>query len=128
MIYLAIFQWGRKAIIMNKFITGITLSLTLLGVGPAYADGAAIFKSYGCSVCHDPKLDNLNRGLGPSLTMVSETYKAAGGKDALISFFLREREPIISSKKFAVMRIQLRKIKKLSDAERSDLADFILSH
>jgi cytochrome c551/c552 len=113
-----------------KKITLIALVLTF-GAGSVFADteaGQAIFKKKGCATCHDAEKDQLGMGLGPSLKQISAAYKAGGGKDALVVFFTGKGKAIVAPNKFAVMKGQLSNTKKLSDAERGDLADFYLSH
>lgn len=117
---------------MKKLVT-ISLIVALAGVGALFADaakGAKVYKKSGCASCHDPAKDQLGSGLGPSLKQISAAYKAAGGKDQLVEFLAKgkKKTAIVAPKKFGVMKAQLRKTKKLSDAQRGDLADFILSH
>lgn len=115
---------------MKKLI-GLSIIVAFVGVGSLHADSAAgekLFKKKGCSACHNPTKDQLKSGLGPSLVMVSEAYKAADGKDGLTTFLLGKGKPIVAPKKFAIMRGQLSGTKKMSDEERANLADYILSN
>jgi cytochrome c len=115
---------------MKKFVT-VVLSLAFIATGSLFADvakGEKIYKKKGCSSCHHPTKDQLASGMGPSYQMVAAAYKKDGGKDALVTFLKGKGKPIVAPKKFSTMKGQLRNTKRLSDEERSDLADFILSH
>jgi len=114
-----------------KKIVSIVITLALTATASVYADAAAgehIYKKKGCSSCHHPTKDQLAMGMGPSYQQVSAKYKAAGGKAALVNFLAGKGKPIVAPAKFSTMKGQLRTTKKLSDAQRGDLADFILSH
>lgn len=111
-----------------KKIIGISLIMAFAAAGSIHADGEAIFKGKGCGSCHHATKDQLSSGLGPSLQNIAAAYNENGGKDALVKFLNGEGEPIVAPKKFNMMKGQLSNTKKLSDAERGELADFILSN
>ena len=108
-------------LVLSVFLTG-ALSLVFAGG----AGGQKIFKKNGCTTCHHPTKDQLGSGLGPSLQMVAKAYK--GNKAGLVKFLSGKAKPIVAPKKFGIMKTQLRKTKKLKDADRSALADYILSN
>lgn len=115
---------------MKKLIA-ISVIVAFAGLGAIFADaaaGAKIFKKKGCAACHDPAKDQLGSGKGPSLKMIADAYKADGGTDQLITFFNKgkKKTAIVAPKKFGVMKSQLKRIKKMSDTEKSDLADFVM--
>lgn len=117
---------------MKKLVTA-SLIVALAGAGALFADaqaGSKVFAKNGCSSCHDPAVDQLAKGLGPSLKMIADAYKADGGKAALVAFFNKGKksDAKVAPEKFGIMKTQLKKINKFSDTEKSDLADFILGH
>jgi cytochrome c551/c552 len=85
--------------------------------------GEEIFKSKGCIFCHKQKSTS---GTIPSLPELAKAYK--GEKEQLIRYFKGEAPPIIKPERAVTMKRQIEKTKAMSDAERTDLADFILSH
>jgi cytochrome c551/c552 len=88
----------------------------------AKVDGEAIFKSKGCTACHQPNADTV----GPGLNKIASTYK--GNKDGLIKFLSGEGKAIVDPAKEAVMKPNLEITKKLSKEEKEALAEFILKH
>jgi cytochrome c551/c552 len=115
---------------MKKLIT-LVLSLAFVTTGSVYADKAAgekLYKAKGCSSCHHPTKDQLASGMGPSYQQVSAAYKKGAGKAGLEKFMKGEGEAIVAPEKASIMKGQLKVTKKLTDAQRGDIADFILSH
>ena len=114
---------------MKKILT-LTLAVAVAGSMSLVfaADGATIFKKNVCTSCHNPTKDQLKSGLGPSLQNIAVAYKADGGKTALVAFLAGKGAPIVAPKKFSTMKTQLGKTKKLSDADRGALADYILAN
>ncbi len=94
----------------------------LVGLNTARADdGETIFKSIGCMSCH--KKESASK-VNPSLTEISMAYQ---GKEAQLVKYLRgESEAIVRPEKASLMRRHIEKTKKLSDAERQALADYLL--
>jgi cytochrome c len=88
----------------------------------AKVDGEAIFKSKGCTACHQPNADTV----GPGLNKIASTYK--GNKDGLIKFLSGEGKAIVDPAKEVVMKPNLEITKKLSKEEKEALAEFILKH
>jgi len=116
-----------------KKLVSISLIVALAGVGALFADaqaGAKVFAKSGCAACHDPAKDQLGAGLGPSLKMVADAYNANGGKEKLVAFFNKgkKKDVLVAPAKFGIMKTQLKKINKMSDADKSNLADFVLGH
>jgi cytochrome c551/c552 len=88
----------------------------------AKVDGEAIFKSKGCTACHQPNADTV----GPELNKIASAYK--GNKDGLVKFLNGEGKAIVDPAKEAVMKPNLEITKKLSKEEKEALAEFILKH
>jgi len=121
---------SNKRMNMKKVI-GLVLSLSFIATGSLYADakaGEKLYKKKGCSSCHNPTKDQLAQGLGPSFAMVSAAYKKGESKAGIEKFLKGEGKAIVAPEKFSTMQGQLRNTKKFSDAERGDIADFILSN
>ncbi len=109
-----------------KTFGAVFLIFLFLFVTAAFSDtkqGEEIFKSKGCVFCHKQKSTS---GTIPSLFELSKAYK--GEKDQLIRYFRGEAHPIVRPERAVTMKRQIEKTKALSDSERGDLADFILSH
>jgi cytochrome c551/c552 len=114
-----------------KKLVSIVISMAFAASASLYADakaGEALYKSKGCSSCHHPTKDQLANGMGPSYQMVSAAYKAKTGKAGIEAFLSGKGEAIVAPEKFSTMKGQLKITKKLTDAQRGDLADFILSN
>ncbi|MGD2063853.1 MAG: c-type cytochrome [Nitrospirota bacterium] len=110
-----------------KTLLAVCAIAALFVAVPSYGvDGAEIFQSNGCIVCHDAAEDRVADGLGPSLEAIAATYK--GQKDALIRFLKDEGKPRLHPEEYPIMEDQLDSIKGLSDDEREALATFLLSH
>lgn len=112
-------------------VSAFLLSLVFAVSSSVFADakaGEKLYKHKGCSACHHPTKDQLAMGKGPSYQMVSAAYKKAGGKAALVKFLEGKGDPIVAPAKFSIMKGQLRNIKRWKDQQRSDIADFILTH
>jgi cytochrome c551/c552 len=88
----------------------------------AKVDGEAIFKSKGCTACHQPNADTV----GPGLNKIASAYK--GNKDGLVKFLSGEGKAIVDPAKEAIMKPNLEITKKLSKEEKEALAEFILKH
>ena len=109
---------------MKRFVlmTSIALGCLLMGSILLAADtgGEATFQSLKCHMCHKPD----RRSAGPSLAEIAKTYS---GQQRLVQFLKGEVEPLVDLGNRQVMERQLEKTKELSDAQRKDLADYILS-
>jgi len=116
---------------MKKLIT-LVVSLAVVSAGSLYADvanGQKLYKKKGCASCHHPTKDQLAQGMGPSYQQVSAAYKKASGKAGMEKFLKGEGEAIVAPEKASIMKDQVKKTtKKLSDADRADIVDFILTH
>jgi cytochrome c len=108
---------------MKKIGIWIMGAICFAIINPACADeGEAIFKSQGCMSCH--KKEGTSR-INPSLAEISQAYQ---GKEAqLIKYLNGESEAIVRPEKSNLMKSKIAKTKKLSDADRQALADYILS-
>jgi cytochrome c551/c552 len=101
----------------------IFLFLFVTAAFSADKQGEEIFKSKGCIFCH--KLKGTSSTI-PSLPELAKAYK--GEKGQLIRYFKGEAHPIVNPQRAISMKRQIEKTKAMSDSERTDLADFILSH
>ena len=97
----------------------------LMSARPALAaeDGETIFKAQGCMSCHRPESASK---VNPSLTEIARFYQ--GKQDQLIRYMNGEAEAIVKPDKAGMMRRYIEKTKKLSDADRKSIADFIMSY
>ncbi len=85
------------------------------------ANGADLFQNNGCTACH--QMDA--KTVGPSVKEIAKAY--VGKKDDLIKFLKEEGKAIVDPAQYAVMKPNLATTKKMSDAELSALADYLLS-
>ncbi len=88
----------------------------------ASVDGKSLFLNNGCVACH--QIDK--KTVGPTVKAIAAAY--AGKKDDLVKFLKGEGKAVVDPANFAVMQPNLATTKKLSDAERAALADYILSN
>ncbi len=86
----------------------------------ADVDGAAVFTSLKCGMCHKPD----KKAAAISLAEIDQTYS---DKEKLVKFFKGEIKPLIESEKWGMMRPQLDKIKALPDPEKDALAGYVMS-
>jgi len=84
-------------------------------------EGETIFKSQGCMLCH--KKESSSK-VNPSLTEISHAYQ--GKEEQLIKYLKGESEAIVRPEKANLMKRQIKKTKKLSEADLKALVDFIL--
>ncbi len=96
----------------------------IVAMKTAWADeGETIFKSQGCKSCH--KKESTSK-VNPSLIEISMAYQ--GKEEQLVKYLKGESEAIVKPEKANLMKRHIEKTKKLSDADRKALADFILSY
>jgi cytochrome c len=108
---------------MKKIGIGIISAALILTISTAYADdGEAIFKSQGCMLCHKKQSSSK---VNPSLADISQAYQ--GQAEQLIQYLKGESEAIVKPEKSGMMKRQIEKTKKLSDADLKLLADYMLS-
>jgi cytochrome c len=106
---------------MKKLVAAVSGLLVIASASMA-SDGAAIFKSKGCTACHKAKVNTV----GPSLATIAKAYK---GKEAeLVSYLKGKTAAIVDPKKGMMMKGQLNKVKHLPDADLKALANYILSN
>ncbi len=114
---------------MNKLIKLSTIllvvfSTTLFAQDPLKMqnslDGADIFDSKGCTMCHDVNMERI----APSLQYISTIYQ--GDENALVSFLKGERSAIVYPESASTMQPQLLKIKSLYEDEIRALARYII--
>ena len=102
------------ALALLCFAVALTPALTIAG------EGKAIFNRLKCTRCHHPD-QKIN---GPALKTISGIY---ADKKQLMEFFRGEASPIVEPERFKTMKIRLRKIKKLQEADQQALAGYIMS-
>ncbi len=95
----------------------------LISTTPALADGEAIFKSQGCTSCHRP---DKSTKVNPSLADIAQSYQDK--TDQLVRYLNGDADAIVKPEKAAMMKRYVERTKKLSDAERKALAEYILSN
>jgi len=94
----------------------------IVGMNTARADeGESIFKSQGCMSCH--KKESTSK-VNPSLAEISMAYQ--GKEEQLTKYLKGESEAIVRPEKASLMKRYIEKTKKLSDADRKSLADYLL--
>ena len=97
-------------------------AVCIIAFNTAWAeDGAAIFKSQGCTVCH--KKESSSK-VNPSLTEIAAAYQ--GKQEQLIQFLNGESESIVRPQKASIMKRYIKRTKALSDEDRKALADFLM--
>jgi len=84
-------------------------------------NGKTLFASNGCVACHNPQ----NKTVGPSIKDIAAAY--TGKKDDMIKFLRGEGKAIVDPPQFAVMQPNIATTKKMTDAEVSAIADYMLS-
>ena len=97
-----------------------TVCMLASAAGAAEADGAKVFETLKCGMCHKPD----KKAAAIPLAEIVQTYS---DKDKLMKFFKGELKPLIESEKWGIMRGQLEKIKALSDEDKEALAGYVLS-
>jgi cytochrome c551/c552 len=96
----------------NRYSTPVTPNI----------DGKKIFKSNGCTTCHT----NSENSIGPKIRIIANAYQ--GKKEQLIKFLNREAKPIVVPEEFAMMNAFLLSTKRMSNDERTALAEYILTN
>ncbi|MEN6440853.1 MAG: c-type cytochrome [Syntrophobacter sp.] len=107
---------------MRWFILLVYVLVTVLstsGLAMAEGDGAALFESMKCSMCHKSN----KRAAAASLAEIAKTYQE---KDKLVKFFKGETKPVIETEKWGMMRGQMSHLEALQEPEKAALADYIL--
>jgi cytochrome c len=106
-----------------KKVTVIFIAICCFSA-PALAaeQGEALFKSQGCTACHRPEGSSK---VNPSLTEIAQMYQ--GNEDQLTKYLNGEAEAIVKPDKAGMMKRHIEKTKKLSDADRNSIADFIMT-
>ncbi|MGA2026533.1 MAG: c-type cytochrome [Syntrophobacteraceae bacterium] len=106
---------------MRLILSTLVLVTALAAGGGAWsADGAEIFATLKCGMCHKPD----KKAAAISLAEIVQTYS---DKARVVSFFKGEIKPLIESENWGMMRGQLEKIKALPDPDKEALAGYILS-
>lgn len=107
---------------MKQISIWLISMVCIVGLNTAWAqEGETIFKSLGCMSCH--KKESTSK-VNPSLIDISMAYQ---GKEAqLVKYLKGESEAIVRPQKSNLMKSKIEKTKKLSDADRQALADYLL--
>jgi cytochrome c len=108
-----------------KKVTVIFIAVCCFSAPALAADqeGVTLFKSQGCTACHRPEGSSK---VNPSLTEIAQMY--LGKEDQLTRYLNGEAEAIVKPDKAGMMKRHIEKTKKLSDADRNSIADFIMSY
>jgi len=107
---------------MKQIGIGIISVVCMFAINTAWADdGEAIFKSQGCITCH--KKESTSK-VHPSRAEISQAYQ--GKEEQLVKYLKGESEAIVKPEKARLMKRQIEKTNKLSDADLKALTDFLL--
>ena len=106
-----------RSIILVTFILCMGFG-ALIGTARA-GDGAALFDSLKCGMCHKPD----KKAAAVSLAEIAKVY---GDKEKLVKFFKGDK-PLIQSDNWGMMKGQFSKITPLSDQEKDQLAEYIIT-
>ena len=98
------------------FVTSIVCSGSVLA---EEHPGEKIFNRMKCTTCHGIEA----KQRGPSLIKIANAYADA---EELLLFFNGKKEAIVEPDRVKTMRPRLRKIMKLSDPEKKDLAKYLM--
>ena len=109
----------KRFVLLSLIAYGCLMVGTMLWAGDTA--GETTFHSLKCYICHKPD----RRSAGPSLPEIAKAY--SGQQQRLAQYFKGESEPLIDFGNRHLMEGKLEKTKKIPDAERMDLADYILS-
>jgi len=109
----------KPFVLMSLIACGCLMWGTMLRA--ADTGGEASFQSLRCNTCHKPD----RRSAGPSLPEIAKAYN--GQQQRLAQYLKGETEPLMDLGKRQVMERKLEKTKEISDGERKNLADYILS-
>lgn len=86
----------------------------------AAEEGAAVYGSLKCGLCHRPD----RKSAAVSLVEIAKAYQS---RDTLVKFFKGEIEPLIESDNWGMMRSQMPKIAALPEEQQEELAGYIMS-
>jgi cytochrome c551/c552 len=105
---------------MRLILPVLVLVFVLTAAGNAAdVDGAAVFTSLKCGMCHKPD----KKAAAVSLAEIGRAYM---DKEKLVQLFKGDLKPLIESDKWGMMRPQLDKIKALPDPEKDALAGYVM--
>ena len=94
--------------------------MSAAGVWAGAEEGATVFATLKCALCHKPD----KKAAAVSLAEIAKTYQ---DRDKILKLFSGEIKPLIESDNWGMMRGQIPKIQALQEPEKQDLADYILS-
>lgn len=107
---------------MKQIIIWIISAVCIVAINTAMADeGETIFKSQGCMLCH--KKESTSK-VYPSLAEISKAYQ--GKEEQLLRYLQGDSEAIVRPEKSHLMKRQIEKTKKLSQADLKALVDYFL--
>ncbi len=102
----------------KKIVFGVVSVGFLISTSMA-ADGKAIFKSKGCSMCHKETVNSV----GPSVKHIAEVY--GGDVNKMLAYLKGEHPAIVDTKKAAMMNRFLKKLHSLSEGDLKALAEYL---
>ncbi len=105
---------------MKKIFFLMIMIITFFAIEARSESGGKTFIALKCNRCHYISEDTL----GPPLKLIALAYE--GKRERLVRFLNGEEKPIVMPDKFLAMEPNISNTKALSDAERRDLADFML--
>jgi cytochrome c len=108
---------------MKKVIVIFIAVVCFTAPALAAEQGAALFKSQGCTACHRPEGSSK---VNPSLTEIAQVYQ--GKENQLTRYLNGEADAIVKPDKAGMMKRHIKKTKQLSDADRKSIADFIMTY
>ena len=86
----------------------------------AQEDGAALFSTYKCDLCHKPD----RKGAGPSLKEIAAAY--SGKRDQLVKYLKGEAPAVVIPDKASTMAPTLATLGDLSGGELDALAGYFM--
>ena len=108
----------KRFVLLTLIACGCLMVGTMLWAGNTA--GEATFHSLKCHICHKPD----RRSAGPSLPEIAKAYS---GQQRLAQYLKGESDPLLDFGNQHLMQRKLEKTKEISNGERRDLADYILS-
>ena len=104
-------------------VSTVVLFFVLLSAACVWAaagEGATVFTDLKCTMCHKPD----KKAAAVPLAEIAKAYQDRG---QILKLFSGESKPLIESDRWGMMRGQLPKIQALTEPQKADLADYILS-
>ena len=109
----------KRFVLLSLIACGCLMVGTMMWAGDK--GGETTFHSLKCYICHKPD----RKSAGPSLPEIAKAY--SGQQQRLAQYLKGESEALLDFGNQHLMQGKLEKTKEISDGERRDLADYILS-